>query len=71
MTNDITKYIREVAVMATSLRKIIEAAETEPTISQEMREDLRWELARLSSNMADALAAMVAVNVRYTEDQEP
>lgn len=71
MTNDITKYIREVAKMATSLRKIIEAAETEPTISQEMREDLRWELARLSSNMADALAAMVAVNVRYTEDQEP
>lgn len=71
MTNDITKYIREVAVMATSLRKIIEAAETEPTISQEMREDLRWELARLSSNMADALAALVAVNVRYTEDQEP
>lgn len=71
MTNDITKYIREVAVMATSLRKIIEAAEMEPTISQEMREDLRWELARLSSNMADALAAMVAVNVRYTEDQEP
>ena len=70
MTNDITKYIREVAVMATSLRKIIEAAETEPTISQEMREDLRWELARLSSNMADALAAMVAVNVRYTEDRE-
>lgn len=71
MTNDITKYIREVAILATSLRKIIEAAETEPTISQEMREDLRWELARLSSNMADALAAMVAVNVRYTEDQEP
>lgn len=71
MTNDITKYIREVAILATSLRKIIEAAEMEPTISQEMREDLRWELARLSSNMADALAAMVAVNVRYTEDQEP
>lgn len=71
MTNDITKYIREVAILATSLRKIIEAAETEPTISQEMREDLRWELARLSSNMADALAAMVAVNVRYTEEHEP
>lgn len=70
MTNDITKYIREVAVMATSLRKIIEAAETEPTISREMREDLRWELARLSGNFADALAAMVAVNVRYTEDGE-
>lgn len=71
MTNDITKYIREVAKMATSLRKIIEAAETEATISQEMREDLRWELARLSGSMADALAAMVAVNVRYTEDSEP
>lgn len=70
MKNDISKYIREVAVMATSLRKIIEAAEMEPTISQEMREDLRWELARLSGNMADALAAMVAVNVRYTEDRE-
>lgn len=71
MTNDITKYIREVAVMATSLRKIIEAAETEPTICQEMREDLRWELARLSWHMADTLADMVAVNVRYPEDKEP
>ena len=70
MTNDITKYIREVAIMATSLRKIIEVAETDPTITQEMREDLRWELARLSGMMADALAAMVLVNVRYTEDRE-
>lgn len=68
MTNDITKYIREVAKMATSLRKTLEAAETEPTICQEMREDLRWELARLSGHLADALASMVAVNVRFTED---
>lgn len=70
MTNDISKYLREVATMATTLRKIIEASETDPTICQEMREDLRWELARLSSNMADALAAMVAVNVRYIGDAE-
>lgn len=71
MKNDITKYIREVAIMATSLRKIIEASEMDLSISKEMREDLRWELARLSGNFADAMASLVAVNVRYTEDQEP
>lgn len=70
MKNDITKYIRELVNMGMSLRKINEAAETEPTISQEMREDLRWELARLTANLADATAALVAVNVKYDEDDE-
>lgn len=71
MTNDATKYIREVANIATSLRKMVDATGTDPAIPQEMREDLRWELSRLSFQSASTMAAMVRAYARYSKDQEP
>ena len=64
MDEDITKYIREVYTLATSVNLMLDAAHTDPAIPQQMREDLEWELSRLKSNMADCVAALIAVNVR-------
>ena len=65
MRNDITKYIRDVASVATTLRKIMEAGNMDPTLQKEMREDLVWELARLGSYMADSMAALINLSQRY------
>ena len=70
MKNDITKYVREVATLATTLGKIIVAGSMDPTLQKEMREDLVWELTRLRSNMADSTAALVDLNTRYTLSED-
>lgn len=64
MNNDITKYIREVYALAGAVYCLLDTAQTDPSLTQEMREDLMWELSRLKANIADCGASLVDINVR-------
>lgn len=63
MNSDITKYIREVHDLAASVRSILNAAQQDPGLPQQMREDLEWELSRLYSHMGDCVASLISINV--------
>lgn len=62
MNNDITNYIREVYAVANFVYSLLDAAQSDPGLPQEIREDLVWELSRLKANVADCVASLIAVN---------
>lgn len=61
MSADIGKYIREAFTAAQQIRNITDAALTDPSLDKNTREDLVWELTRLSSAAADTVAALLHI----------
>ncbi len=61
----IEKYCRELQRLSRLVDAITDEASQDMSINQDKREELRWELYRLKSTMADCLASIVAI------DQEP
>lgn len=58
----IDKYVREVYSLATSIGAILIEARRDPTLTDEQREDITWQLVKCKSSMAEAAAAMVDLN---------
>lgn len=58
----IDKYVREVYTLASSIGAILTEARRDPTLTDEQREDITWQLVKCKSSMAEAAAAMVDLN---------
>lgn len=61
------KYVREVYDLARTAKNIDDAASSDLTLHEEERTDVRWELARLKSAIADAAASLIAIANRNYE----
>lgn len=55
----IEKYIRELHQMGVEIRNLINAASIDLSLEQPDREDLVWELTRLSAQLCDTVAALL------------
>ena len=52
--------------LASSIFAVLTEARRDPTLTDEQREDITWQLAKCKSSMAEAAAAMVDLNTQDT-----
>lgn len=66
--NEVEKYVHEVYDISRRIKNLGNAASSDVLLTRDERADIQWEIARLKSAIADAVASLIAI---ANKDYEP